>query len=465
MSSMPSQSPSIEPTTEGPRQPPPGRKFPCAKCGARLDFDPSAHGLRCPYCGHFEKIEPTAREVVERDWDEFWTHHEKEEDRIAGRSSQVTCSVCGAIVLVEDKVQTDKCPYCGTFLENKPESAKGMIQPSGVLAFAITDREAREAFNRWVAGRWFAPSQFRKLADLGKLSNCYVPHWTYDSMTYTHYTGERGDDYTETEYYTETDANGNMVQRSRQVTKTRWTPVSGMVRHFFDDVLICASRSVSEHLVRGLAPWDLPKLEDFRAELLSGFQTERYAVGLREGFEKAKRIMDAEIRRLCTRDIGGNHQRLYTVSTQHVGVTFKHILLPVWLAPYRYQQQTYQILVNGRTGKVNGTRPYSWIKIALFVLVILAVLGIGLFLVSRTRGAQPARRAEAALMQSSPPRPAHRSQTPVWERSVRNSVSSQRAATKQSFEEERSQTGVWERGGMECVVWPSAGAWRLNMAA
>jgi DNA-directed RNA polymerase subunit RPC12/RpoP len=391
MSSMPppTSAPTSDQNADGPKAPPPGRKFPCAKCGARLDFDPATHALKCPYCGYLEKIEPTAKEVQERDWDEFWSKHEDNDEPLAGRSSQVTCSVCGAVVLIEDKVQTDKCPYCGTFLENKPEAAKGMIQPNGMLAFRITDRQAREEFNRWVAGRWFAPSQFRKLADLGRLSSIYVPHWTYDSMTYTHYTGERGDDYTETEYYTETDANGQQVQRSRQVIRTRWTYVTGRVEHFFDDVLICASHSVPERLIGGLAPWDLPRLEDFRAELLSGFQTERYAVGLREGFDKAKQVMDGEIRRLCIRDIGGNHQRLHTVHTQHVGVTFKHILLPVYLAPYRYQQQTYQILVNGRTGKVNGTRPYSWIKIALLVLVIVAVLGIVLFFVSKARGVGP----------------------------------------------------------------------------
>ncbi len=389
--------PVADATSEGPKAPPPGRKFPCAKCGARLDFDPAGHGLKCPYCGYFEKIEPTAKEVQERDWDEYWTKHDGEEETIAGRSSQVQCSVCGAIVLIEDKVQTDKCPYCGTFLENKPETAKGMIQPQAVLAFSITDRQAREAFNNWVADRWFAPSQFRKLANLGRLSSIYVPHWTYDSMTYTYYTGERGDDYTETEYYTETDANGQTVQRSRQVTKTRWTYVTGNVQHFFDDVLVQASRSVPVGLMNQLAPWDLPHLEDFRAELLSGFQTERYAIGLKEGFDRAKEIMDAHIRQLCMRNIGGNHQRLHSVNTQHVGVTFKHILLPVWLAPYRYQQQTYQILVNGRTGKVAGTRPYSWIKIALLVLVILAVLGLVLLIASRAKGATPAGRRAAEV--------------------------------------------------------------------
>src|SRR6516225_11247934 len=142
-----SESEPIDVLPAEPKAPPPGRKFPCAKCGARLDFDPSAHGLKCPYCGHFEKIEPTSKEVRERDWDDYWSHHAREEAQISGRSNQVTCSVCNAVVLVEDKVAADKCPYCGTFLENKPESAKDMILPNGVLAFRVTDREAREAFN------------------------------------------------------------------------------------------------------------------------------------------------------------------------------------------------------------------------------------------------------------------------------------------------------------------------------
>src|SRR5262249_4718870 len=129
-----------------------------------------------------------------------------------------------------------------------------------------------------------------------------------------------------------------------------------------------------------LTPWDLDRLEGYKPEFLSGFQTERYAVGLKEGFDQARAIMDEAIREMCRRDIGGNHQRLHTVDTQQVGITFKHILLPVWSAPYRHLNKTYQILINGRSGKVVGTRPYSWVKITLFVLAILALL-LALYLV------------------------------------------------------------------------------------
>jgi DNA-directed RNA polymerase subunit RPC12/RpoP len=366
--------------------PPAGRKFPCRACGARLDFDPSSRGLKCPYCGHNEVIQPSVETAQERDWNEYWSKHSGEQTAIEGRSCEVQCTGCGAVVLLQDHVVTDKCPYCATHLENKPQAAQGMIHPGGLLPFAVSQRDAVRAFDEWIASRWFAPSGLRRFANLGKLAGVYVPFWTFDSMTYTYYEGERGDDYTETEYYTdwETDASGQRqsVTKSRQVTRTRWTSVSGEVQHFFDDVLIYASHSLPVGLVEDLDPWDLHNLEDFKDEFLSGFQTERYTIGLDEGFTAARQVMADYIRTLCCRDIGGDHQRLHRVHTQHVGVTFKHVLLPVWLAAYRYHDQPYRILINGRTGNVTGTRPYSWVKITLLVLSILAAVLAATCLVS-----------------------------------------------------------------------------------
>jgi hypothetical protein len=169
------------------------------------------------------------------------------------------------------------------------------------------------------------------------------------------------------------------VTRTRTVTRTRWYSVSGQVQHFFDDVLVCGSESLTDGEVARLTPWDLERLEEFKPEFLSGFKTERYAVGLEEGFVRARAIMDAEIRGLCEQDIGGDHQRLETVRTQHVGVTFKHLLLPVWVGAYRYRDEPYRVLVNARTGKVFGRRPYSWVKITLLVaaIVLLVVVLFG----------------------------------------------------------------------------------------
>jgi len=360
------------------KRPPEGRKFPCEKCGSRLDFDPESRELKCPYCGHIQVIE-RGGDVVEHDLNAFIgkqtsTMH----SLIAGRSSEVRCPGCGAIVLLEDKVATEKCPYCNTHLENTPEVAKEMIDPESLLPFTIPNRDAIVNFDKWLHSLWFAPSELKKLANLGQLNGIYVPHWTYDAMTYSWYEGQRGDNYTDTEHYTERDANGNNVSKTRTVTKIRWHSVSGEIDHFFDDVLICGSHSIPAHLLAKLGDWDLPNLEAFKAAFLAGFLTERYAVGVEEGLESAKVIMDGEIKEMCRRDIGGDHQRVSTVETKYVGVTFKHILVPIWLASYRYREKLFQVLVNGRTGVVAGERPWSWWKITRLILLIIGTIG-GIF--------------------------------------------------------------------------------------
>jgi len=392
VSAVPPDSPPQSAVTDGTKQEPTpsntGRKFPCPGCGAKLDFDPGNRALKCPYCGYAEQIDPSADGVRERDWQEYWQSANSHTATIAGRSSEVQCKACAAVVLLEDKVVTDKCPYCGNDLENKPVSAESMILPEGILPFKVDLKRAKGLFKDWIHGRWFAPSDLRRMANLGQLNGIYVPFWTFDSMTYTHYRGERGDDYQEVETYvdhetyTETDGQGNTttrtrpVTKTRTVTKTRWYSVSGNVDHFFDDVLVCASHSLPEGLMRDLGPWDLQNYEPFRPEFLAGFQTERYTVGLKEGFGTAQGIMDGTIRSLCCQDIGGDHQRLHSVQTQHTAITFKHVLQPVWLAPYRYHEKLYRIAINARTGEVVGTRPYSYWKIFLLVLVILAAIGI-----------------------------------------------------------------------------------------
>jgi hypothetical protein len=40
-----------------------------------------------------------------------------------------------------------------------------------------------------------------------------------------------------------------------------------------------------------------------------------------------------------------------------------------------YEQKTYRFLINARTGKVQGERPYSKIKIALAIAAGLIVIG------------------------------------------------------------------------------------------
>jgi hypothetical protein len=48
----------------------------------------------------------------------------------------------------------------------------------------------------------------------------------------------------------------------------------------------------------------------------------------------------------------------------------------VYAGAYRYNGKIFQIVVNGRTGEIQGARPYSFIKIALLIASILIAIFI-----------------------------------------------------------------------------------------
>ena len=144
-----------------PTSPPTGKKFPCVKCGARIEFDPKARSLKCPYCGHVEAINPEkGDEIVQHDLDAYLSRTDQA-TVLPGRTSQVKCNVCGAVVLLEDKVAADKCPYCASFIENKPEAAEAMLPPECMLPFKIENKQAVEKFTTWLRSLWFAPARLR----------------------------------------------------------------------------------------------------------------------------------------------------------------------------------------------------------------------------------------------------------------------------------------------------------------
>ena len=349
-------------------------RFPCDACGSDMRFDPAARAMRCDHCGNRQALPPAsararAAALAEMDLRAALAGAPPE---MVEETHATQCPNCGARFELDPAERASECPFCAT-----PVVASGgtdrHIRPAALLPFALPEEEARGKLKGWLATRWFAPNALKTYARAGRrMAGIYAPHWTFDAETATDYTGQRGIARTETYR----NAKGQIQTRTRM----DWYPARGRVRVSFDDLIVLGSASLPEALTDGVAPWDLPALSPYRPEVIAGFRAEAYTVDLPAAWAAAQERMVPAIHSAIRRDIGGNAQRISSTRTVTAEETFRHVLLPLWIAAYRYGGKSYRFVVNGATGKVAGERPYSWIKIALAALAALILAGLAYYL-------------------------------------------------------------------------------------
>ncbi|MGB3150085.1 MAG: DNA helicase PriA [Maribacter sp.] len=342
----------------------------CANCGAELKFKPGSHQLNCEYCGYEEFIEQSKSSFEELEL----AHYLKivGENAYTETIELLHCKNCGANQHVEENYKSLNCVYCGEPLIREDVETEGWILPGALVPFQLDVKKARTIFKTWAGSLWFAPDNLKKAAlDPEGLHGLYIPYWTFDANLFASYQGQRGEYYYETQTY-----NSDKGKRTRQVRKTKWTYATGNIDGFVDDILINASQKKRREIPFKVAFWNLKDMVVFNSKYLSGFVTEKYTISLKEGhhqsFQEAKNIAYNWIRR----DIGGDTQRIANADIKLSDETFKHILLPVYISSYRYSGKEYYFYINGQTGVLSGSRPYSFWKIFFFVLLILVVIGL-----------------------------------------------------------------------------------------
>lgn len=359
-----------------------GRIYPCDQCGADLEFSIGQQSLQCAYCGFVKSIELPETEIVENDY--LAALRRLEEQKASGAEAaevqdvhEIRCQGCGANVVFQGTLTSTTCPYCATPLQrDRVHNARARIRVDAVVPFLVPYERAAANLRTWVQSLWFAPNEFKREGANGKFQGCYLPFYTFDAQTFTRWSGQRGD------YYYETIQKAN--NQTETVRRTRWTSTWGEFDKPIDDVLVLALEDDRRNLIQSLEPWPLAKAQPFTLQFLSGYFARTYDVALEDGFRRGKERMDAAIQQEIIRRIGGNEQRVTGRNSSYNDITYKHLLLPVWLLAYRYKQKTYRVTVNAATGEVQGERPYSWVKITLFVLMWV-IIAAALFFFFQSR--------------------------------------------------------------------------------
>jgi Zn finger protein HypA/HybF involved in hydrogenase expression len=339
-------------------------KYHCPACGAEAVWTPAKQALVCPYCG---TVSPAKLEV--RDGQTVIVEHDLAQalrsipDASRGWQTQkisVQCQSCRAISVFDPDKVSRRCEFCGSTALVPYEQTKDVFRPESLLPFKISESDARDLIRRWYGRQWLAPNRFKARALTDTVRGIYLPYWTFDAQADARWTADAG-----TYYY--------VRQGNQQVRQVRWTPAAGAVSHFFDDALVCASRGVDAGKLRRIEPFPTQTLVPYDPGYLSGWTVERYQIDLLAAAQESRARMEGELQAMCAQQVPGDTFRNLRVDAAYRAQTFKHILVPVWLLSYVHGAKSFQVVVNGVTGRIAGNRPWSAVKVALVVLLAIAL--------------------------------------------------------------------------------------------
>ena len=351
------------------------KKHPCPECGGDAEWDAAKRALACPFCGTVlpstDGEDPMGAAIVEHDLESTLAAIPDETHGLQAEKKSVRCESCRAISIFDPTRAAQRCDFCGSPAIVPADDLNDAITPESLLPAAIPQTQVRDQLRQWYGSRWFAPNKLKSLALTDTLTGIYLPYWTFDAQVDADWTAESGYYYYETETYE--DSNGKT--QTRQVRRTRWESSSGSLSHFFDDDAVPGTVGVHTALLRKVEPFPtLTDLKPYDPAYVRGWTVERYQVDLRQASETSRQQMDAVMCQLCAREVPGDTHRNLDVSSFYQARTFKHILVPVWLATYTYGTKSFQVIVNGYTGKMAGEHPLSRIKITLAVIAVIMLV-------------------------------------------------------------------------------------------
>lgn len=352
-------------------------KHPCAACGAQAEWNPAKQLLVCPFCGTAAPftIDAASGALVENDLTKALRELPDDARGWLAQKRTVQCQSCKAVSVFDPERVGQNCDFCGSPALVDYSEIKAPIRPQALLPFKIPESQVREQIRRWYASKWLAPGSLKKRALVDRVRGVYIPYWTFDAHAACPWEAEAGHYY----YTTETYRDNRGRTGTRQVQHVRWEPASGEVRHFFDDEPVPGTHGVSTALLEKVQPFPTAELVAYDTAFLSGFVVEHYQVVLLDAAQNSQAAMTRKLHELCAREIPGDTYRNLQIHPVFSGQTFKHILVPVWLLSYLYGTKSYQVVVNGSTGRMAGKYPLSPWKIAF--LVLLAILALIIFVI------------------------------------------------------------------------------------
>lgn len=307
-------------------------QFSCPNCASRMSYTPDGQRLRCEFCGHEQLLlEETGRPAPGFGADELEQDFAVGLARLSGHVQPVAmralqCQGCGAEFVLTPELLSLTCPYCNHVYVTKTAETQEILPPQALIPFVITEQQVKEALRLWF--KYQGVRRVRLLPIVG----IYLPVWTFDLS------GEIGWQ--------------GLVQRGRD-----WVPASGSGHLLRDDEMVLAQKRPSKQLRRALQQFDLKQLVPYDAAYLAAWPAQRYQIPLADASLMARGNLVRQIRQQPGELTNWQQvQNLRLNSSGLMILSYKLVLLPVWMVHYELERQTYELVVNGQNSRIFGER-------------------------------------------------------------------------------------------------------------
>lgn len=332
----------------------------CTGCGANMVFDPDSQMLYCAHCGTKQSFDKgfIADEI---DLLSGFTSNESWSEK---EVSVFLCDNCGAKSVFQNGETATECPFCGTSHVAKVTELAG-IKPNGLLPFSFAIEKGIDFAKVWAKKRFFAPRKFKKNLSAKNVKGVYTPCFTFDSHTFSNYEAQIGK-----RHYRTVGSGKNRRTESYIV----WSYVSGTFESGFDDILITAGNKFDQTKLNKVSPFDTNNSSRYDEKFMLGFSAYHYDKDVKDCWGEAKSIMDAELKNRILSQYSYDVLSYCNVHTTHTDVTYKYVMLPVYVGNFTHNKKLYNFYVNGTTGKVCGKAPVSFLKVALTVLLSVGAI-------------------------------------------------------------------------------------------
>jgi Zn finger protein HypA/HybF involved in hydrogenase expression len=339
------------------------RSFRCPSCGGVFEYSPAEQELKCPYCGHSQEIDA---HQVGRSADEFeftLATMERAKYGWGTQRKELVCDACGAVVAAAADDLTSTCAFCGSTRVHARDTLGDMLRPTSLIPFTIDRATCKSNVIEWLGRGWMHPPELREVKAMRELTGVYLPFWTFDARVRADWKAEVGT--VRVERY-----RSGGEWKTRTVIDWRWE--AGTVSLTVDDQQVPGTGRVSEAILRKAAPYGLASLVDYDPKYLAGWHAKGYDVQLQNAWRRARGDMRDRAQRACYEDTGSSHVRNFQMNVDFADERWRYVLLPAYLITYSLDNRTFQVLVNGQSGKVAGQKPVDWSRVWLAIVAMLA---------------------------------------------------------------------------------------------